>query len=519
MAKRSILALLIVMLSGIGAFVYFSPAPPTETPFAAARRAAELSSQVAAATRAGEVASTPQTRLRAAQRKARIARGAAARARARDKLDGVAAPGKRRPVRTVIRTIKTDPSPETKPSSPGVPLPPDPTAPPVPHDPACDDYQWQQDAQTVYLLDLSDPWGLDGAPGPANDDGLACTLLAVDPGRPISVAVGAKPPPPPPPPEPLPETPTMEQLLAPPVNYFGVSTPQAPYDFKDYQIFSAAAGKLPNMNEFFLGFDKQFPREQVIALWRRGALPVLSWEPRATVQPIGPDSDNTVAEGYELSSIIDGSHDAYIDEFATAMRDLGLPVAIRFAHEMNGNWFPWSEERNGNSPGEYVQAWRHVHDRFTALGADNAIWIWSPNVITARPQIRLAPLYPGDAYVDWLGIVGYYRRIYYDEQGRPKEPTFDNTYGETLAEIRQVAQKPIVLTEVGATEIGGNKPAWITSLFSGMAANPDVIGFIWFDHSVNGVDWRIESSSAATSAFAAGVADTRYGSGQVYVPR
>jgi hypothetical protein len=52
-----------------------------------------------------------------------------------------------------------------------------------------------------------------------------------------------------------------------------------------------------------------------------------------------------------------------------------------------------------------------------------------------------------------------------------------------------------------------------------MAANPDIIGFIWFDHSVNGVDWRIESSSAASSAFAAGVADARYGAGQVYVPK
>jgi hypothetical protein len=52
-----------------------------------------------------------------------------------------------------------------------------------------------------------------------------------------------------------------------------------------------------------------------------------------------------------------------------------------------------------------------------------------------------------------------------------------------------------------------------------MAANPDIIGFIWFDHSVNGNDWRIESSRAATEAFAAGVADARYGSGVVYVPR
>ncbi len=383
----------------------------------------------------------------------------------------------------------------------------------------CSDYPWQQDAQARYILDLSDPYGLDGEPGGLNDDGIACSLLPVDPARPASVPVGAKPPPPPPPPEPMPETPTMQALLAPATNYFGVSTPQAPYDFKDYQIFAAAARKLPNMNEFFVGWDHAFPGNQVVSLWRRGALPIISWEPRATVNPVGPDSDNTVAAGYTLASIINGDHDAYIDEFATKVRDLDLPVAIRFAHEMNGNWFPWSEETNGNSRGEYVQAWRHVHDRFTALGATNVIWIWSPNVITARPSVRLAPLYPGDDYVDWMGIVGYYRRVYYDSNGNPKAPTFDNTYSETLAELRTVASKPIVLTEVGATEIGGNKPAWITSLFQGMADNPDVIGFVWFDHSVNGTDWRIESSTAASTAFATGVANPRYGSGVVYTPR
>jgi mannan endo-1,4-beta-mannosidase len=524
MGKRSIFSLMMAALVAIGAFVYLSPPPPAETILTApAARSTTVDSAAASAIRRAAARAEVNTttakireKSKAAKRKARTA---AARARARDNLDGVAVPKPRAKEKTVVRTVKTITDGGSTGGAGTAAPPPDPTLPPVPKDPVCSDYLFQQDAQAVYVANLADPFGLDGAPGPANDDGIACSLLPVDPARPASVAVGAKPPPPPPPPEPMPETPTMQALLAPELNYFGVSTPQAPYDFKDYSIFAAAAGKLPNMNEFFLGWDREYPANQVIALWRRGALPILSWEPRPTVNPSGPYSDNTVAEGYELSSIIDGSHDEYIDRFATAVRDLDLPIAIRFAHEMNGNWFPWSEERNGNAPGEYVQAWRHLHDRFTALGADNVIWIWSPNVVTARPSVRLAPLYPGDDYVDWLGIVGYYRRVYYDAEGNAKAPTFDNTYSETLAELRSVAAKPIVLTEVGATEIGGNKPAWITSLFQGMADNPDIIGFVWFDHSVNGTDWRIESSRAASEAFAAGVANPRYGTGTVYVPR
>jgi beta-mannanase len=268
------------------------------------------------------------------------------------------------------------------------------------------------------------------------------------------------------------------------------------------------------MLEFFSGWDRDFPGGRIVETWKRGILPMISWEPRATVQPMGPDSDNTLDPGYTLKSIYDGTHDEYIDRFAMAVRELNLPVAIRFAHEMNGNWFPWSEERNGNSRGEYVLAWRHVVDRFRALGADNVIWIWSPNVVTGRPSVRLAPLYPGDDYVDWVGMVGYYRRLYYDDKGQLKPATFENTYQSTLDEMSMFTSKPVVITEAGATEVGGKKVEWINGFFSGLKTHPNVIGFVWFDQSISGNDWRIESSRAASEAFATGVADPMWGAGK-----
>lgn len=506
MARPLPVSMMAVTLAGIGAFVYTSPAPPTPQARSEITRAAQ-----------GAAARTAAVHDRAVAAAGRDSRGGPSSRRGRDRLDGPARRAAAPPtgkVRTVtvhrVRTVTRTARAITR-AARGHPS----------RVPTCSSFLWQQDAQAAYVQNLADPYGLDGPPGPADDDGVACSLLPVDPARPASTPAGARrlPPPPPPGPEPLPDTPSIDELLAPERNYFGVSTPQAPYDFKDFQIFAGAARKIPNMVEFFQGWDREYPRDQIIELWRRGALPVLSWEPRPTAQPMGPDSDNTTEPDYTLRSIIDGSHDEYIDRFATSVRDLGLPVAIRFAHEMNGNWFPWSEEKNGNSTGEFVEAWRHVHDRFDALGATNAIWIWSPNVTTGRPSVRLAPLYPGDDYVDWFGLVGYYRRVYYDDKGKPKAPTFENTYGSSLAELRPIASKPILFTEVGATEVGGNKPAWITSLFGGIADNPDIIGFVWFDQSVNGTDWRIESSSAASEAFAEGVASDRYGAGRIHVPR
>ena len=68
--------------------------------------------------------------------------------------------------------------------------------------------------------------------------------------------------------------------------------------------------------------------------------------------------------------MISGKYDSYIPQnVAEDARDWGHPFFLRFDWEMNGNWFPWSEGVNGNQSGEFVAAWRHVHDIFTSVGA------------------------------------------------------------------------------------------------------------------------------------------------------
>jgi beta-mannanase len=53
---------------------------------------------------------------------------------------------------------------------------------------------------------------------------------------------------------------------------------------------------------------------------------------------------------------------------------------LRFAHEMNGNWYPWSEGVNGNAAGQYVPAYRRVVTLFRSVGVTNVTWVWSPKV-------------------------------------------------------------------------------------------------------------------------------------------
>jgi mannan endo-1,4-beta-mannosidase len=120
--------------------------------------------------------------------------------------------------------------------------------------------------------------------------------------------------------------------------------------------------------------------------------------------------------------------------------------------------------------------------------------------------------------VDWMGLSGYYRR---PVQGAVA--SFNNTFGPSLTALRKVAGKPIFITEVGVTENGGNKPDWITSMFQSLPANPDIIGFTWFNLTVTAIpnreklpitnDWSIGSTSSSLAAFKAGIAHERYSAG------
>ena len=380
----------------------------------------------------------------------------------------------------------------------------------------CWDFRWQQDAQRAYLDNLRDPSGLDGAPGPRNDDGIACRDLPVDRRRAASTAAAAYV-------APLPDAPSRAALLRPAERYYGVFTRQAPFVMSEVDQLAEATGKTPSSVTFFSGWDQPFRADPIVNAWRRDMLPIVSWESRPHRTPMGPGSDNAVDGRYRLSSIIDGDFDSYIDRWAAAAKQLGLPFGLRFDHEMNGFWYPWSEQANGNRPGEFARAWRHVHDRFTAAGATNIIWIWSPNVIGALEDVRLDELYPGGDYVDWLGLGGYYRKPI------PNKPaTFTNTFGKSLAALRAVDDKPIMLTEIGCTENGGNKPAWIESLFEALSEQPDIIGFSWFNLTVTAIpiggqlpvtnDWRIDSTPQALAAFREGIADPAYGSGRPNSP-
>ncbi len=264
--------------------------------------------------------------------------------------------------------------------------------------------------------------------------------------------------------------------------FLGVQAPGAPDSLGQVRSFAASAGVRPNLIGEYMSWNDPLDTRAVTNAWSYGALYYMVWEPYGT----------------SVAAIADGRSDGYITRFARQVRALNLPVAISFGHEFNGFWYPWGT--TGTTAAQFVAAWRLIHRLFAAAGAGNVIWVWNPNVISAEPQLRLSAYYPGNAYVDWVGITGYFTNT--------GPGTFGSLYGPTMQEIRGFTDKPFIIAET-SVQTGPGAVAAAQSLVSGVRQESDVLGFVWFDYDKAGVDWRLGTRPAVRAAIAAGLAGLR----------
>jgi endoglucanase len=233
-------------------------------------------------------------------------------------------------------------------------------------------------------------------------------------------------------------------------------------------------------------------------------------------------------EGRVLEGIIDGLYDTYLTSWAEGMRNFGKPVLLRFGHEMNGDWYPWSGVKNGggtmngygspdlpDGPERYVGAYRYIHDHFIKNGVDNVLWVWCVNAPFEVMERSLgswnnaAAYYPGDDYVDWLYFDGYnWGSSAFGQQFNAKWTSFDEIFGSSYAELQAInSEKPIIIGEFASTEEGGDKAAWVKEAFSVIRNKyPQIRAIIWF-HIDKETDWRINSSKASLKAYREAVAD------------
>jgi hypothetical protein len=264
----------------------------------------------------------------------------------------------------------------------------------------------------------------------------------------------------------------------------------------DLRNFEEMTGKHHNLVMFYSKWGEDFPRAIVDVIHESNATPMITWEPwiTTTITATCPTIPTT-----PLDEIISGQHDAYIRHWATALKDWGYPVLLRFAHEMNGSWYPWGGCSNNRDPSKYIAAWRYVHNLFQEVGATNVEWIWSVNHVSVpdEPWNDYNAYYPGDTYVDWVGVDGFnWGQSFYGWK------TFDELFGDVLDDFRQrYPHKPQMISEfASAPDDGGSKTAWIQDAYAGIERYPRLQAVVWFDERKE-LDWRIDSCPECLAAY------------------
>lgn len=217
-----------------------------------------------------------------------------------------------------------------------------------------------------------------------------------------------------------------------------------------------------------------------------GATPMVSWR------------------GTAYSDITSGGGDARIAQAARQLKRLGRPVLLRWGWEMNGDWYRWGAVRNGEDPGAYVECWKRIHRIFADEKAKNVSWVWSPNWNPApvAEWNSFKALYPGDDYVDWVGVSGY------NLHRETPDTLFDPVYREFSA------RKPLMITEVSAVDRGGRTKAdWITLFAQWVETHPAVGGVVWFDtdtHPGYAEKWRVDTDADSLAAYVAMAKSVRF---------
>ena len=240
------------------------------------------------------------------------------------------------------------------------------------------------------------------------------------------------------------------------------------------------------------------------------------------------------------------------------INDNGTAVVLRFAHEMNGSWYPWSQR-----PAQYIEVFRKVAAAVHREAQGTAM-LWAPNYgggypfsggqYVARPGsadfaaldtnsdgvLGMAddpylPFYPGDDAVDWVGMSLYHWGNNYPwgsndipEAGK-LAGMLTGTYSGSVGDERGVPDfydvfgtkhhRPVAITETAALYAPGRggadelalKQAWWRQVFSNQTHEqfPMLKMINWFEWSkdevevVGVVDWRTLSSATTRPAFVA----------------
>jgi hypothetical protein len=263
--------------------------------------------------------------------------------------------------------------------------------------------------------------------------------------------------------------------------YLGVST-----DIGRLGVFDQAAGLT----------GSQHP-----AIYDQYTTPDGSVQPILTNAKTRPDMAPMISWNLPMTSnqVTNGSQDSYLWAQAQAVKNYGGPVFIRLDWEMNADFYPdWNLP--GVTPAMFIAAWQHVYDIFQKEGATNAAFVWSPNLWDGPGNLSPDTWYPGDAYVDWLGVDAY-------PQSAVQSFILTGPGGlnDTAAFAAQ-HKKPLMVAEWAPALPQPDTAAAMNLILDFAADNPTTVkALVYFDFNTDGKDYTLKDHPVGAAAFRAKV--------------
>jgi hypothetical protein len=185
-----------------------------------------------------------------------------------------------------------------------------------------------------------------------------------------------------------------------------------------------------------------------------------------------------IDEGESWEEAAQGAYDERWRTSLTNMRDLwgSRPgtLYIRLAHEMNGNWYPWSVDAGNRAA--FVTAWMH----FRSLQKEifpAAKLVFSLNRESVGSGFDWRESFPGAQYVDVIGV-DYYNQYPYVASAADWTASLDDVdkYGapkglQAHLDFARSVGLPLAVPEWSGHAANGDSAAWMQGMHDFFATN------------------------------------------------
>lgn len=249
-----------------------------------------------------------------------------------------------------------------------------------------------------------------------------------------------------------------------------------------FEFLEQQAGRQFDIGHVFHAWNDAIPTADDLMHIEDGRILMISWNGTDTIE------------------IQDGIHDEWIRTQATAVRDLGQPVMLRWAWEMDA---PRRRALYHSGP-DYVAAWIHIREIFDEVGATDAQFVWCPNEFLFWDDGDPEPWYPGDEHVDWLCADGY---NWQDSVDHPEWVTPTDIFADFI-EWAEPRGLPIVIGETGSNEALNDpegKADWLRSLPTLLEEElPAIDAVVYFDKDFRfqgHPNWLLDTSEESFAAW------------------